>query len=65
MRLFDLSNDLAERNDLAGANPEVVKKMAAIMTDAYREPRSQKDDGKYTGKPPQPKTDKKPKKKKK
>jgi arylsulfatase A-like enzyme len=59
IRLFDLSNDLAERNDLAGANPEVVKKMAAIMTEAYREPRSQKDDGKYTGKPLQPKKKKK------
>ena len=55
MRLYDLSTDIAEDHDLAGAKPEVVTKIAAIMKEAYREPRSQKDDGKYTGRPPKPK----------
>jgi arylsulfatase A len=61
MRLFDLSNDIAEDEDLAATHPEKVQQIAAIMTAAYRPPRSQKDDGKYTGKPPKvakPKTNK-------
>lgn len=47
--LYDLSNDIEEKNDLAAKYPEMSDKMKKIMLDAYREPRSQKDDGKYTG----------------
>ena len=49
--LYDLSNDIEEKNDLSGKYPELAAKMQKIMVDAYKEPRSQKDDGKYTGRP--------------
>jgi arylsulfatase A-like enzyme len=52
MRLFDLSTDIAENHDLAAAYPEKVQQIAAIMSEAYRPPRPQKDDGKYRGLPP-------------
>ncbi len=51
-RLYDLSTDMAENHDLAGRYPEIVRTMEAIMEEAWVEPRSQKSDGKYTGKPP-------------
>jgi arylsulfatase A-like enzyme len=60
LRLYDVVADPAEDKDLAAEHPELVAKLSKIMEDAYEDPRSQKDDGKYTGKPPQPK---KPKKK--
>ena len=49
--LYDLSNDIEEKNDLSGKYPELAAKMQKIMVDTYNAPRSQKDDGKYTGKP--------------
>ncbi len=65
IRLYDLSSDISEKNDLAAEHPEIVKKISKIMTDAWVAPRSQKDDGKYTGKGPskprEPKKRKKPK----
>lgn len=52
VKLFDLDQDIAEKHDLAKQHPEIVQKISKIMEEAYQEPRSQKDDGKYTGKPP-------------
>jgi arylsulfatase A-like enzyme len=62
--LFDLSEDMAEANDLSSEHPELVAKLKGYMEDAYEEPRSQQDDGKYTGKPPTEKELKKKEKKK-
>lgn len=52
IRLFDLSHDISEDNDLASQHPDIVRKISDFMTEAWRAPRSQKDDGKYTGRPP-------------
>ncbi len=49
LRLYDLSKDMGEKTDLAGQHPEICEKLGKIMDEAYQEPRSQKDDGKYTG----------------
>jgi len=57
--LFDLSVDMAEKNDLAADEPEIAKRLQAYMQEAHRAPRSQKDDGKYTGRPPKAKKRKK------
>lgn len=51
--LFDLRNDVGERNDLAAQHPEVVKQLRGFMESAYREPRDQKTDGRYTGLTPE------------
>jgi len=53
--LYDLNNDIEEKNDLSAKNPEMAARMKKIMVDAFREARSQKDDGKYTGRPPKAK----------
>ena len=37
-------------NDLSAKHPEIAAKFKRYITEGYREPRSQKDDGKYTGK---------------
>jgi arylsulfatase A-like enzyme len=50
MYLYDLSKDRAEKNDLSAKHPEIAAKFKRYITVGYREPRSQKDDGKYTGK---------------
>ena len=50
MYLYDLSKDRAEKNDLSAQHPEIAAKFKRYITEGYREPRSQKDDGKYTGK---------------
>ena len=50
MYLYDLSKDRAEKNDLSAKHPEIAAKFKRYITEGYREPRSQKDDGKYTGK---------------
>jgi hypothetical protein len=50
MYLYDLSKDRAEKNDLSAKHPEIAAKFKNYITVGYREPRSQKDDGKYTGK---------------
>ena len=48
--LYDLTKDMAEKNDLSAKYPEIAARLKQYITDGYREPRSQKDDGKYTGK---------------
>ncbi len=48
--LYDLSEDIEEKNDLSSKHPEIAARMKKYITIGYREPRSQKDDGKYTGK---------------
>jgi arylsulfatase A-like enzyme len=48
--LYDLSKDIEEKNDLSSKHPEIAARMKKYITIGYREPRSQKDDGKYTGK---------------
>ena len=50
MYLYDLSKDRAEKNDLSAKHPEITAKFKRYIIEGYREPRSQKDDGKYTGK---------------
>jgi arylsulfatase len=40
-RLYDLSKDLAEKKDVAGANPDVVEKIDRIATEAFTPPRKQ------------------------
>ena len=50
VRLYDLSADISEKNDLAAQHPDLAKRMGEIMAEAWVAPRSQKDDGKYTGK---------------
>jgi len=49
LQLFDLSVDIAEKNDLAADHPDISKRLTGYMDEAHAEPRSQKDDGKYTG----------------
>ncbi len=64
LQLFDLSVDMAEKSDLAAANPEITKRLQGYIEQAHRDPRSQKDDGKYTGRPPKEQKAKKKKQKK-
>ena len=59
LKLYDLSKDIGEENDLAAEHPEIAKRMGKIMLEAHEEPRSQKDDGKYTGRAPRKKRVKK------
>jgi arylsulfatase A-like enzyme len=40
-QLYDLSKDIGESNDLAAANPDVVKRIQAIAAEAYTPPRPQ------------------------
>ncbi|TWT67159.1 arylsulfatase [Allorhodopirellula solitaria] len=47
--LYDLSQDIGEQKDLSQQHPEISKRLQAYGDAAYMEPRSQKDDGKYTG----------------
>lgn len=49
--LYDLSNDIGENTDLAEKYPDIAAKLGRFMAEAWIEPRSQKDDGKYKGKP--------------
>ena len=37
IELYDLNEDIGERNDVAGENPAVVAKIADIMRDARTE----------------------------
>ena len=48
LRLYDLSKDIAEKNDLAGKHPDTAAKMEAIIRQAWTEPRPQRE-------PPRPK----------
>ena len=50
LQLYDLAKDRGERNGLASKHPDVAARLAGYIKAAYDEPRSQKDDGKYTGK---------------
>ena len=49
VRLYDLSKDIGEENDLAEKLPDIAKRIQNIMAKAWVAPRSQKDDGKYQG----------------
>ncbi|HUT11368.1 MAG TPA: arylsulfatase [Thermoguttaceae bacterium] len=49
LALYDLSSDIGEENDLAAEHPDIVEKLADYMASAEKAPRSQQDDGKYTG----------------
>lgn len=49
VRLYNLEKDIGEENDLAAKHPDIAGKMGEIMDKAVTPPRSQKDDGKYTG----------------
>lgn len=55
LALYDLSNDIAEENDLATQHPDIVRRLSDLMAAAEQPPRSQQDDGKYTGRSPKPK----------
>lgn len=55
LALYDLSNDIAEEHDLAAQRPDIVKRISDYMSAAEQQPRSQQDDGKYTGRIPKPK----------
>ena len=57
--LYDLTTDIGEKTDLAEKHPDIAEKLGRYMQEAWRDPRSQKDDGKYTGKPPRAKKNKK------
>ncbi|MGB2823055.1 MAG: sulfatase/phosphatase domain-containing protein, partial [Phycisphaerae bacterium] len=43
LRLYDLSKDIAESNDLAAAHPDVAARMEAIIQKAWTDPRPQKE----------------------
>ncbi len=43
LELYDLSKDIAEKNDVAARFPNIVKKMEAICRSARQAPRPQKD----------------------
>jgi arylsulfatase A-like enzyme len=49
LSLYDLSKNIAEKNDLAGKQPEIVTKLSDLMQKAWSEPRSQQADVTYTG----------------
>jgi arylsulfatase A-like enzyme len=61
-QLFDLRQDRAEKNDLSAKYPEIAERLQGYTQAAHVEPRSQKDDGKYTGKTARPKKPKKARK---
>ena len=50
--LYDLDKDIGEKHDIAEQHPDIASKMQKFMTEAWVNPRSQKDDGKYTGREP-------------
>jgi arylsulfatase A-like enzyme len=47
--LYDLSKDIGEENNIADQHPEIVAQLTRFMEEAWTEPRSQEDDGRYTG----------------
>jgi len=49
VKLYDLSVDIGEKNDLAAKHPDIAAELGAFMEEAWVEPRPQKDGGKYTG----------------
>ena len=54
LSLYDLSKDIGEENNLAEKHPEIAAKLSRFMEEAWTEPRSQKSDGKYTGREEEP-----------
>jgi len=50
LRLYDLSQDLSESNDLAEKHPDVAARMRAILEKAWAEPRPQKEPPRAKGK---------------
>ena len=50
VEVYDLSQDRGEKNNLAEKYPDIAKKLGELMDRAWVEPRSQEDDGVYTGK---------------
>ncbi len=50
--LYDLNNDIGEQKDLSAIHPKIAQRLKQYTEEAYQKPRSQKDDGKYTGRPP-------------
>ena len=55
VELYDLTKDIGETRDVASENPKVAARIRQIMAESWSPPRSQKDDGKYTGRDPKPK----------
>jgi hypothetical protein len=47
VKLYDLSRDIGEKNDLATQYPDIAKQISDIMAEAWVTPRSQQDDGRY------------------
>jgi arylsulfatase A len=47
VKLYDLSRDIGEKNDLAAQYPDIAKQISDIMDEAWVTPRSQQDDGRY------------------
>ncbi|MCK4292611.1 MAG: sulfatase-like hydrolase/transferase [Planctomycetes bacterium] len=52
VEVYDLSKDRGEKNNLAEKYPDIARKLGELMDKAWVEPRSQEDDGVYTGKEP-------------
>ena len=50
LRLYDLSEDIGEANDLAARHPDVAAKMAKILDEAYTDPRAQREPQRAGGK---------------
>jgi arylsulfatase A-like enzyme len=48
-QLYDLSNDLGEKNNLAEKRPDLVKKLAKLAGSAHTDPRPQKEPAKPKG----------------
>ena len=59
VELYDLSKDIGEKSNLAEKYPDIARKLGELMDKAWTEPRSQKDDGVYTGRTPKPRRPKK------
>lgn len=51
LRLYDVKNDIGEQNDIAASSPDVVKSMAAELSEYLRERDAQRPSFKSTGKP--------------
>jgi arylsulfatase A-like enzyme len=47
VKLYDLRKDIGEKNDLAEQHPDIAKQIGDIMAEAWVDPRSQQDDGRY------------------
>ena len=43
LRLYDLSKDIGEKNDVAARHPDIAAKMAKILAEAWRPPRAERE----------------------